>query len=148
MNVTPRLHIVEPDVARLRDDLAHERRAIRTHRVNVLIQGTRWFVDVTLAALRQDIDLPEIVWPNMPANGDMKPATVIVENVGTLPPSALHSLADLIARSHTRVQVIATSSIALHKFVERGDFPAELYYRLNVISLTGESVELTGRAPG
>jgi len=76
----------------------------------------------------------------------MKPATVIVEEVGTLPPSALHSLANLVACSHTRVQVIATSSIPLHKLVERGEFPAELYYRLNVISLSEESVELTGRA--
>jgi hypothetical protein len=117
---------------------APERHAIRTRHMNVLIQGTTSFIADLFRAVRSDLDRPECMWPEIPTDGNLWSATVLVPEVGTLTAHALDSLADLTARSPARVQVIATSSVALYGRVRRGRFPAELYYRLNTIVLTDE----------
>lgn len=109
--------------------------AVTARRTNVLIQGSSVFVADMLAAVRRDLHQPEFVWPDLPATTDTRAATVLVPEVGALSADARDALADVIARSHSRIQVIATSSIVLYELVVRGEFRADLYYRLNVLML-------------
>ena len=55
------------------------------------------------------------------------------------------SLGALLERSPARVQVIATSSVALYELVAGGRFPAHLYYRLNTILLTDDREPFPGQ---
>jgi hypothetical protein len=125
--------------------LEPERWAIATHCVNVFIQGTTRFLTDTLAVLRRDLHHPQFIWPNRPIAGNPRAATVLVQEVGELSPHALDSLSHLIAHN-PRVQVIVTSSVDLYELVERGQFPADLYFRLNIVMLTDEGA-LAGQAP-
>ena len=63
--------------------------------------------------------------------------TVLVGEVGQLSAHALDALAHLIA-DNPQLQVIVTSSVVVYELVERGQFPADLYYRLNVVMLTDD----------
>jgi hypothetical protein len=127
--------------------LEAERSAIAAHRVNVLIQGTSPFITATLAVLRKDLHHGEFTWPDRPTAGNTSSATVLVQEIEELSPNALDALAQLIAETTSRVQVIATSSVVLYELVERGQFPADLYYRLNIVVLTDEGYAVAGQAP-
>jgi hypothetical protein len=124
-----------------------ERRAIATHRVNVLVQGTSAFVSDTLAVLRRDLDHPEFVWPDLPIGRNTPSATVLVREIGELSADALDALARLIADTHPRVQVVVTSSVVLYELVARGEFPADLYYRLNIVTLADDRDAVSGESP-
>jgi hypothetical protein len=124
--------------------LEPERSAIATRRVNVFIQGTSPFLTETLAVLRRDLHHPQFIWPNRPVVGNPRAATVLVQEIGELSPQALESLAHLIAHN-PRVQVIVTSSVDLYELVERGHFPADLYFRLNIVMLTDGGGSLSGQ---
>lgn len=115
--------------------LEPERWAIATHRVNVFIQGTSPFLTDTLAVLRRDLHHREFIWPNRPIATNTRAATLLVQEIGQLSLHALDDLARLIA-DNPRVQVIVTSSVVLYELVERGQFPADLYYRLNIVMLS------------
>jgi transcriptional regulator of aromatic amino acid metabolism len=43
--------------------------------------------------------------------------------------------------------VIRTSSVVLYELVERGQFPVDLYYRLNIVVLTDDRYALSDQAP-
>jgi transcriptional regulator with PAS, ATPase and Fis domain len=62
---------------------------------------------------------------------------VVIHEVARLSAEALAALADLL-RTQPRVQVLVTSSICLYELVADGRFPADLYYRLNVVMLTDD----------
>jgi hypothetical protein len=115
--------------------------------VNVLIQGTSAFVGDTLAVLRRDLDHPEFVWPDLPIGRNTPSATLLVQEIGELSADAFDVLAHLIADTHPRVQVVVTSSVVLYELVARGEFPADLYYRLNIVTLTDDRDALSGQAP-
>jgi hypothetical protein len=112
------------------------RSAIATSRVNVLVQGSRPFISRTLATLRRDLPRREFIWPDRPMADTARP-TVLVGEVGQLSAHALDALAHLIA-DNPQLQVIVTSSVVVYELVERGQFPADLYYRLNVVMLTDD----------
>ena len=131
----PPASLVEADGLTIDAIFGPEHSAVTARRTNVLIQGSSVFVADMLAAVRRDLHQPEFVWPDVPAPIDMRPTTVLVPEVGALSADARDTLADVIARSHSHMQVIATSSIVLYELVARGEFPADLYYRLNVLML-------------
>jgi hypothetical protein len=91
-----------------------ELHAIRTHHVNVLIQGTTSFIADLFRAVRSDLDRPECMWPDIPTDGNMWSATVLVPEVGTLTARALDSLADLIEH---RWRAMSVPSAAAHDAV-------------------------------
>jgi hypothetical protein len=122
--------------------------AVTTRRTNVLIQGSDVFVADMLAAVRRDLPQPEFVWPDVPAAIDARAATVLVPDVGALSAESRDALTDVIARSHSRIQVVATSSILRYELVAAGEFPADLYYRLNIIMLTDGQPALDGADAG
>ena len=76
--------------------------------------------------------------PDRPAVRSTVFATILVRDINALSRPALDALAELIAANHRRVQVIATSSVELYELVQCGRFPADLYYRLNVVTLKDE----------
>jgi hypothetical protein len=53
----------------------------------------------------------------------------------SLPADAVDALARLIDQGDPTIQVVATSSTSVYERVQRGEFPEDLYYRLNVITL-------------
>jgi hypothetical protein len=132
---TPALRL-EAGRAAVEAAFAPEYWAVVAHRANVLIEGPEIFVADMLAAVRRDLHHPEFVWPDRPAAIDSRPATLLVREAGALPADERDALAETIWRSHSRVQVVATSSTVLYELVVRGEFPADLYYRLNVVMLT------------
>jgi hypothetical protein len=144
VNARPRVRIADATDSEVMG--LFELHAIRTHHVNVLIQGTTSFVGNVLEAVGRDLEHPEFMWPDIPTNSHVGSATVLVPEVGALTARALESLADLTARSDARIQVIATSSVVLYGQVARGHFPAELYYRLNTIMLTDDVLGFTYEA--
>jgi len=77
----------------------------------------------------------------------MSSAAILVQEIGKLSPHALDALTHLIADTHPRVQMIVTSSVVLYELVERGQFPADLCYRLNIVTLTDDVSALAGHTP-
>lgn len=139
LDVGARARPVEPNRSAMAAAFGPEYWAVTAHRANVLIQGSRVFIVDMLAAVRRDLDQPEFFWPDVPAEFDTRAATVLVPEVGALAADARDALADLIARSQSRIQVVSTSSVVLCELLACGQFPADLYYRLNVIMLTDEA---------
>jgi hypothetical protein len=106
------------------------------YRLNVLIQGTSAFIAETLAVMGADLP-PFLSWPDVPASPETAGSAVVIHEVAALSSEALAGLADLL-RAQPRVQVWATSSIPLFELVADRRFPVDLYYRLNVVTLTEE----------
>jgi hypothetical protein len=113
-----------------------DHRAVVRYRLNVLIQGTSTFIAETLAVMGADLP-PFLSWPDVPDSLERSGSTVVIHEVAVLSGEALAALADLL-RAQPRVQVLATSSISLYELVAGGRFPADLYYRLNVVTLTDD----------
>jgi hypothetical protein len=130
------------------DDFGPEYWAVTAHRANVLIQGSSVFIADMLAAVRRDLHHTEFVWPDVPAEVDMRAATVLVAEVGALSVDARDALAEFIARTQSPIQVVVTSSVVLYELVAAGQFPADLYYRLNVVMLVDDRRQAAFAEPG
>ena len=103
-------------------------------RPNALIEGPELNVAGLLAILTPDLRSPVIVWDGgtLPITG-----TLIVRNVDRLDGVRRKELDEWMTRSASAVQVIATCSQRLFTFVQRGAFPSDLYYRLNLVRIDG-----------
>jgi DNA-binding NtrC family response regulator len=63
--------------------------------------------------------------------------SILVSEVETLHPGAQRTFADLMTYSRARgVRLITGTTSRLHELVEKGEFSAALFYRLNVVHLT------------
>jgi sigma-54-interacting transcriptional regulator len=112
-----------------------ERIALEQRRPNVLVLGSHSYIVNTLCALRAYFHRLECSWDRIPALDRAMAATVVVQEIAALPADALDALARLIDQTEPRIQVVATSSTSVYERVQRGEFPEDLYYRLNVITL-------------
>lgn len=107
-------------------------------RPNVLVVGPDAAVDPTLGTL-QDVCRPPIA-TNWAASSLVLPLssltnTLILRDVGSLPPEGQQHLMAWLDDAHGRTQTIATSVEALWPRLQTGSFLARLYYRLNMILL-------------
>jgi hypothetical protein len=111
-----------------------EREILRWAPVNILIEGERLEVEQAVSIMRFDSARAWYEWPDRPALDDGGAATVLVWDVEALSPRECGRLGELAARPAT--QLIAVSPQPLYACVQRGTFPSELYYRLNVVRLS------------
>jgi DNA-binding NtrC family response regulator len=83
-----------------------------------------------LRALRPHCREPLSDWDD--ALGDQRPPTLIVRDVAALTATDQQQLMGWLERGE-RSQVLSTSAEPLYVLVERGQFLADLFYRLTVI---------------
>ena len=107
-------------------------------RVNLLLMGTDAVVQSALRRLRPNLRGPILTWaPNLPL--ELPPpgqsGTLILRDVGRLPPADQLHLLEWLEQSGGRTQVISTTASMLLSLVESSEFHDTLYYRLNVACL-------------
>jgi hypothetical protein len=102
---------------------------------NMLIQGTPAEIQERLWALRSGFYPAQYVWPETGRGSTDAAKTVIVSEVGDQTPEGLRALGNLILETNVPTQIVATSSDALYSRVRQGAFPADLYYRLNIVTV-------------
>jgi transcriptional regulator of aromatic amino acid metabolism len=115
----------------------HEWRGLLRHHPNMLLEGNQSDVEATLVALEGDFYPHVMRWgegAGLPDPGGH--ATIIVREIATLSPVGRDGFLRWLASVSRPIQVVTTSSIALFPLVERNEFPADLYYRVNVVRLT------------
>jgi PAS domain S-box-containing protein len=112
-----------------------EWRTMLTMRPNVLIEGPEAATEALLRALRPHCREPLGYWGD--TLGDQRPPTLIVREVAALSATDQQRLLRSLERGE-RSQVLTTTAQPLFSLVERGEFLADLYYRLNVLRLDAQ----------
>lgn len=106
-------------------------------RVNLLLMGSDGVVENALDRLTPDLAEPVRTWhPSDPLElpAPSQAGTLILREVGALPPIDQRRLLQWLELSVGRVQVVSTSRSRLLTMVDVGRFHETLYYRLNVMS--------------
>lgn len=106
-------------------------------RSNLLLMGNAGVVEDALSRLAPELAEPVRTWqPSDPLElpAPSQSGTLILREVGALPPIDQHRLLQWLELSMGRVQVVSTSSSRLLTMVDVGRFHETLYYRLNVMS--------------
>jgi hypothetical protein len=108
---------------------------LTTSQPNVLLVGpevlTSEFVDALLPTFRQ----PVVHWRGASQlSTATRPGTLILPDADRLTPDDQRRLDNWIAEVFP-MQVVSVASTPLYPLVERGQFLASLYYRLNVVYL-------------
>jgi hypothetical protein len=107
-------------------------------RVNLLLMGSDGVIQDTLNRLTPKLAAPVRTWnPSDPLElpSPSQEGTLILREVGALPPIDQRRLLTWLEASVGRVQVVSTSSSRLLAMVDVGGFLETLYYRLNVVCL-------------
>lgn len=107
-------------------------RVMLTRRPNVLIEGPQAATEAVLRALRAHCGQPAAFWGD--TLGDHRPSTLIARDVAALTAADQRRLVRWLHMGE-RTQVLSTTAQPLFSLVERGQFLAELFYRLNVLRL-------------
>jgi hypothetical protein len=101
---------------------------------NALLVGSPTTVSAAVAWLLPRLREPISTWepegvsePSLPSTG-----TLVIRNVDALDAMQQWHLLDYLSRATQRVRVISLASAAVYPLVQRGEFLAALYYRLNV----------------
>jgi len=115
---------------------AAERRILARHHANALLVGAVPSTEAVLLALEPLLLDPLALWhPGEPLRLPERGGTLVLRNVGRLPPADQNALADWFNRDPYQTQVISTSPSPIFPLVERGRFCEPLYYRLNTVYL-------------
>ncbi len=109
-------------------------RLLLTSRPNVLIEGPEAATEAVLSALQAHC-LPARHWGD--SLGNQRPGTLIVREVSALTAIEQQRLLRWLETGE-RSQVLSTTAQPLFALVERGQFLADLFYRLNVLRLDVE----------
>lgn len=106
-------------------------------RLNVLLTGRETEVEDVLARMLMQMAPPIARWEDVSsiAHGAEALRTLVVRDLGSLPPEQQQLLNDYLDAWKGSVQVISTTPRSLLTRVERGAFIERLYYRLNTICL-------------
>jgi len=108
---------------------------LRMGRMNVLLTGEEGPVENVLDMLRPNLRAPIRNWqPNdrlaLPL---AEVGTMILRDVGALPPDDQHRLLEWLDLTAGRTQVVSTTTASLLARVRAGEFLDTLYYRLNTV---------------
>jgi hypothetical protein len=108
---------------------------MRQHSARALLLGTPGNVDAVLAEIHQYCAEPILdAWePSaLPTRGR---GTVVLHDLTRLAPAEQHALSAWIGAHGLQWSLLATTPVSLHPLVTCGAFSAELFYRLNIISV-------------
>lgn len=109
---------------------------VHARRLNILVVGPDEATGPFLDTLRSHCSPPVIeVSPHEPLDlPDAADAgTLLVRDLGSLNAGSQSQLAEWLARSAGRTQVISTSPVPVLPMIEAGEFAERLYYRLNTV---------------
>jgi hypothetical protein len=112
----------------------HDWEAAVAARSNLLVEGDAADTEQFVRELIPRLTGPVVPYPqdrSLPP-GD---AIVLVANVDALPDGDQRDLMSALDDPTRRLQVVCTSATPLFNRVERGEFLAALYYRLNMIRI-------------
>jgi Sigma-54 interaction domain len=105
-------------------------------RVNLLLTGTDAVIEEALTRLRPNLREPIRTWtPPDPLElpSPAQSGTLILRDVGTLPPAEQRRLLEWLELCRGRTQVVSTTTSPLLALVDSSEFHDTLYYRLNVV---------------
>lgn len=108
--------------------------AVVAARSNLLIEGDVADTKRLVGELLSNLTSPVIAFPRadpLPDNGTV----VLVADVDRLTARDQERLMAVLGHPDRRFQVICTSTTPLFRRVERGDFLADLYYRINIVRI-------------
>jgi hypothetical protein len=110
---------------------------LRATPVNTLLIGPTAKVDALIAVLLPQLESPVAHWwpTESPPLPRLTSGTLILHDVGTIPPERQAWFFAQLGALDRPVRVISTSETRVWPLVERGAFLASLYYRLNVLCL-------------
>lgn len=130
----------------LANTLGDEAAMVRFVRANTLLIGPAVRVDALIRAWMPELPSPIVEW--RPSDNRPVPlligGTLILRDLASVPPERQQWFeARLRALGH-RVRVVSTSAAPVWPVVQRGDFLASLYYRLNVwyVNLTDPPADM------
>jgi hypothetical protein len=110
--------------------------ALLSQHVNVLIVGAdREEIEAIVADVIPYTYSPRFTWPDVPALTPGIACTVIVRGLIKLSAVEQEFLQKLLNQRICPLQIVSTAASTVFDEVERGAFPATLYYRLNVLLL-------------
>jgi hypothetical protein len=105
-------------------------------RVNLLLMGTNGVIEEALTRLMPNLREPIRTWtPPDPLElpSPAQSGTLILREVGALPPAEQRRLLEWLELCGGRTQVVSTTTSPLLALVEASAFHDTLYYRLNVV---------------
>ena len=105
-------------------------------RVNLLLTGTQAVIEDALTRLMPNLREPIRTWtPPDPLElpSPAQTGTLILRDVGALPPAEQRRLVEWLELCRGRTQVVSTTTSPLFSRVESCEFHDTLYYRLNVV---------------
>jgi hypothetical protein len=108
--------------------------ALLRYHPNVLLEGGKAAVEETLVAIAAEFYPTRLEW-RRPMPQPVGPSTLIVRDIGEWAAGELDTLVEWMAGVRPPLQVVTTSATPLFDRIERGTFPADLYYRLNAVRL-------------
>jgi hypothetical protein len=106
-------------------------------RQNVLLQGAEPALHEAVTLLRRQLCGPIQHWlagHGVPLPPRLAGATFLMD-VDACSDAEQAALLEWLQEADCRVQVVSTTRRKLHDSVERGEFRADLYYRLNIVLL-------------
>jgi len=115
---------------------AAEWQVLITSRPNLLLVGERTVTEATVHGLEPHFVSP--IWRHHPRTALSLPhyvGTLLLFEVAQLAIDEQRQLFQWLDEASTRVQVVSTTARPLFALVERGEFPWDLYYRLNIVCL-------------
>ena len=113
---------------------------------NVLLEGTSRAIDQAVMVLLPHLRPPVHTCPHWTSDAVPREGTLILRDVETLDPHEQQHLLLWLDEAGAQVQVISLASMPLFRRVVEGHFLDALYYRLNVLYITGEDARSIGGA--
>jgi len=120
--------------------LDHLRETLRASHVNLLIIGPDNESVPLFDALVPYLRTPLREWSGTPPSPEA--GTLILRDVSALRSADQAMLIDWLNEKGSSVQVVSLDREPIFPLVERGVFHSTLYYRLNIVSVMAEDIEV------
>jgi hypothetical protein len=116
------------------------REALRASHINLLIIGPDHESLAVLDSLKPYLRTPLREWSGTPP---LESGTLILRDVSRLGTAEQEMLVDWLNDQGARVQVVSLDRQPVFPLVEHGGFLPTLYYRLNIVSIMAQDLEIS-----